>query len=140
MLYCHHGDNHMETTMEPYVDEEARDALISPKSEDPELQLDRMRNTAREASEDLIPVLVEKAVNAKTKDSLAIFEALADRSGFHRPPQATSQGNVPLITLNIQAQDMTNMLTGLKTITNQDKQKELKDVTPSQNGQDVQNG
>jgi hypothetical protein len=84
--------------------------------EDPEITLERMKDTAREAANDLIPVLMEKAINGKTRDALNIFEALADRAGFNRPtappPQTLNQFN-----LNFSPQDMQNMLSGLKTIT-----------------------
>jgi len=88
---------------------------VTEEPEDPELRLERMRATASRATEDLIPILMEKAINGKSRDTLAIFEALADRTGFNKPEQTQSNG--PMINLNINAQDMTNMLTGLKTIT-----------------------
>lgn len=99
--------------------------------EDPDIALTRMQDDAREAANDLIPILVEKAINGKTKDAVHIFEALADRSGFTKPEKKDQQG--PLINLNINAQDMTNMLTGLKTITQEAK-------SPMQIGPDVQSG
>ena len=85
---------------------------------DPEEQLDSLRATSLEASGDLIGILMEKAINGRTRDTLAIFEALADRGGFYKqaPPPPT-QNTQPLINLNFNQADMTNMLTGLKTIT-----------------------
>lgn len=118
-------------------------------NEDPELELNnerdaaldikRMKDMAREASEDLIPILMEKAVNGKSKDALAIFESLADRSGFHKPPQASQQQGVPQINFNISAEDMGGMLAGLKTITQaaQPAEPPMENVTP-QTGHPVQ--
>ena len=86
---------------------------------DPEEQLEDLRDTAREASEDLIPILMEKAINGRTRDTLAIFEALADRGGFYKqappPPQQIQQQ--PLINLNFNQAEMSQVLSGLKTIT-----------------------
>ena len=93
---------------------------------DPDIVLANMQDNAREAANDLIPILVEKAINGKTKDAVHVFEALSDRSGFTKPEKQDAQG--PLINLNINANDMTNMLAGLKTITQ----------SPAQIGPDVQ--
>jgi hypothetical protein len=84
--------------------------------QDPELRLEEMKDKAREAANDLIPILMEKAINGKTKDAIHVFEALADRSGFNTPTPTVPQGG-PLINLNINQQDMSSMLNGLKTIT-----------------------
>jgi len=84
--------------------------------EDPEITLERMKDTAREAANDLIPVLMEKAINGKTRDALSIFEALADRAGFNRPTAPPAQ-TLNQFNLSFSPQDMQNMLSGLKTIT-----------------------
>jgi len=101
--------------------------MEKPEDTDPELALMEMQETAREAANDLIPVLMEKAINGKTKDALNIFEAFADRSGFTKPEKNTGQTG-PLIQLNLNANDMGGMLQGLKTITQ-----------GNQNGPSVQN-
>jgi len=87
------------------------------ESKDPEAQLEELRDTALEATTDLIPILMEKAVNGRTRDTLAIFEALADRGGFFRQEPVQAQNTQPMINLNFNTQDMTQMLNGLKTIT-----------------------
>lgn len=88
------------------------------EQEDPEIVLTAMKERARDASNDLIPILMEKAINGKTKDAVKVFESLANRGGFIDPTQNSQVGpQGPLITLNINANDMTNMLQGLKTIT-----------------------
>ena len=89
--------------------------------QDPEIRLDEMRERAREGANDLIPILIEKAINGKTKDAIHVFEALANRSGFTEPEKNNNpQG--PLINLNINATDLSNMLSGLKTITQSPKE------------------
>lgn len=98
---------------------------------DPEIQLTAMKERARDASNDLIPILVEKAINGKTKDAVKVFESLANRGGFHDPTQLNQQHQGPLINLNINANDMGNMLQGLKTITQLPEQpKEIEDAKP----------
>ena len=86
---------------------------------DPEEQLEDLRDVAREASGDLIPILMEKAINGRTRDTLAIFEALADRGGFFKqaPPPPAQAPQQPLINLNFNQAEMTQVLSGLKTIT-----------------------
>jgi hypothetical protein len=84
--------------------------------EDPELVLRRMKAGALKTAEGMIPLLLDKAVNGKTKDALAIFEALADRSGFHSTAPVASQQS-PVQILNIAGPDIAKLLGGLKTIT-----------------------
>lgn len=88
--------------------------------DDPEIKLLAMKEDAREAAHDLIPILMEKAINGKTRDALAIFEALADRSDFHKPDQKQLGQQGPMFNLNINTSDLSNMLSGLQTITNQE--------------------
>lgn len=109
---------------------------------DPELELEEMQNTTREAASDLIPILMEKAINGKTKDALNIFEAFADRSGFTKP-ETSNQGQGPLIQLNLNTQDMQGMLTGLKTITQTEQNGQnvqIAEIQEIQETEDEQNG
>ena len=106
------------------------------EEQDPEIRLDEMRERAREGANDLIPILIEKAINGKTKDAIHVFEALANRSGFTEPEKNNnSQG--PLINLNINATDLSNMLSGLKTITQAQGSRSA--PSASQIGPNVQN-
>ena len=76
-------------------------------------------NSTLEATSDLIPLLMERAINSKTKDMLSIFESFADRSGFIRKQDElkltqANNPNLPQINLTINTPEM---LSTLQTIT-----------------------
>lgn len=89
-----------------------------PDSDNPELALLDMKRAARSTAASLIPILYDKAVNGKTKDALAIFTALADRSGFAPPtPSAPSGPGTQIQIISLQPDQLASMLSGLRTIT-----------------------